>query len=99
MDLLTPFTYNFLHAQRLVFVFFPHNKLVENTLKRKGLIYVKGKFLVGAIAVGAVLGSAAAVAIAPCCTSSHNRRKLMKYKNQMFKTVGSVLDAVADFRR
>jgi gas vesicle protein len=60
---------------------------------------VKGKVFIGAVAVGAVLGSAAAVAIAPCCTSSHSRKKLMRYKNQMFKTVGSVLDAVADFRR
>ena len=61
---------------------------------------MKGKVFIGAVAVGAVLGSAAAVAIAPCCTtSSHNRKKLMRYKNHMFKTVGSVLDAVADFRR
>jgi len=55
--------------------------------------------LIGAVAVGAIIGSAAAVAIIPCCTDSHSRKKLMKYKNHMFKTVGSVLDAVADFKR
>lgn len=60
---------------------------------------MKRKMLIGAVAVGAVIGSATAAAIVPCCTDSHNRRKLMKYKNHMFKTVGSVLDAVAEFRR
>lgn len=59
---------------------------------------MKGKVLFSA-AFGAVIGSAAAVALAPCCTGSHNRRKLMKYKEHMFKTVGSFLDAVADFKR
>ena len=62
-------------------------------------MYVKGKALFSAVAVGAVLGSAAAVAIAPYCASSSGRRKLMKYKNHMFKTVGSALDAIADFKR
>jgi len=60
---------------------------------------LKSKMLIGAVAVGAIIGSAAAVAIIPCCTDSHSRKKLMKYKNHMFKTVGSVLDAVADFKR
>ncbi len=60
---------------------------------------MKGKMLVGAVAMGAILGSAAAIAIVPCCTDSRSRKKLMKYKNHMFKTVGSVLDAVADFKR
>lgn len=60
---------------------------------------MKGKMIVGAICCGAVLGSAAAAALVPCCTSSHTRRKMMRYKNRMVKTIGSVLDTVADFRR
>lgn len=60
---------------------------------------MKGKFLIGAAAVGAVLGSAAAVAVVPCCKGSFNKRKFMKYKNHMFKTIGSALDAIADFKR
>ncbi len=60
---------------------------------------MSGKLLAGAVAVGAVIGSAAAIAIVPCCTSTRGRKKLMKYKNHMFKTVGTVLDTMADFRR
>ncbi|MBO5929740.1 MAG: hypothetical protein J6Q27_00420 [Clostridia bacterium] len=60
---------------------------------------MKSKMLIGAVAVGAIVGSAAAFAIIPCCTDSHSRKKLMKYKNHMFKTIGSVMDAMSDFRR
>lgn len=60
---------------------------------------MKGKFLIGAICCGALVGSAAVAAIVPCCSSARTRRKMMRYKNRMFKTVGSVMDAVSDLRR
>lgn len=60
---------------------------------------MKGKLIIGAAAVGAILGSAAVISIVPCCLSSHNRKKFLKYKNHMFKTVGTVLDTMADFKR
>lgn len=60
---------------------------------------MKSKMLIGAIACGAILGSAAAVAIVPSCTSMRSRRKLLKYKNHMFKTIGSVIDTATGFRR
>ena len=60
---------------------------------------MRGKMLLGAIACGAVLGSATVAVLAPCCTSARTRRKMIRYKNRMVKTVGSVLDAVSDMRK
>lgn len=60
---------------------------------------LRSKIIIGAVAAGAIIGSAAAMAIIPCCMDSHSKKKFIKYKNHMFKTVGSVLDAVADFKR
>lgn len=60
---------------------------------------MKGKMLIGAVCCGAVIGSAAAAVLVPCCTSVRTRRKIMRYKNRMVKTVGSVMDAVSDLRR
>ena len=81
------------------FLLFADTKVVNKKIFTKGGIPMKGKMIIGAIACGAVLGSAAAAALVPCCTSASTRRKMMRYKNRMAKTVGSVLDAVADFRR
>ena len=58
---------------------------------------MSGKVLIGAIACGAVLGSAAAVAIAPCC-SGRNRKKIMRYKNRMMRKMGCVLDTINELR-
>lgn len=58
---------------------------------------MKGKLLLGAVCCGALIGSAAVAAIVPCCTSARTRRKMLRYKNRMTKTAGSVLDAVSEF--
>ena len=55
--------------------------------------------LIGAVCCGAVLGSAAAAVLVPCCTSARTRRKMMRYKNRMVKTVGSVMDAMSELKK
>lgn len=61
---------------------------------------MKGTMLISAAAVGVVIGSAATVAVIPhLCTNPRTRKKYMKYKDHMFKTVGTVLDAMGEFRR
>ena len=66
---------------------------------KKGVPKMRSKMIIGAIACGAVIGSAAAAALVPCCSSARTRRKMIRYKNRMVKTVGSVMDAVSDLRR
>jgi len=58
---------------------------------------MKGKMLFGAMCCGAVIGSAAVAALIPCCASSRTKRKMMRYKNRMVKTAGTVLGAVTEF--
>lgn len=60
---------------------------------------MRSKMLWGAIACGAVIGSAAAAVIVPGCMNSRTKRKLMRYKNRMMKNVGTMLDVVSEFRR
>ena len=60
---------------------------------------MRSKMLWGAIACGAVLGSAAAVVFVPGCLSSRTKRKMIRYKNRMMRNMGTVLDVVSDFRR
>ncbi len=60
---------------------------------------MKGKMLFGAIACGAVLGSAAAAALVPYCSSAQTRKKMMRYKKRMARTVSSLMDTVADLRK
>ena len=78
------------------FSLFPHNK---DVILLKGGFGMKGKVLLGAVCCGAIIGSAAVVAIIPCCMNSRTKRKMLRYKNRMTKTAGSVLDAVSDFMR
>ncbi len=59
---------------------------------------MRAKLLVGAIACGAILGSAAIVTFAPYCTM-RNKRKLLKCKNKMIHAVGTVVDAFNEIKR
>lgn len=58
---------------------------------------MSGKILIGAIACGAVLGSAAAAMAVPCM-SGRNRKKIMRYKNRMMRKMGCVLDTINELR-
>lgn len=49
------------------------------------------KYLFGLLACGAVLGT---VAVISADYGAKNRRKLLKSKGHMFKTMGSVLDTM-----
>lgn len=60
---------------------------------------MRGKMLWGAIACGAVIGSAAAAVIVPGCLSNRTKRKMIRYKNRMMRNMGTVLDVVSEFRR
>ena len=81
----------------VLFFFFSHNKNVN--FKKKEGPFMRGKMLWGAIACGAILGSAAAAVIVPGCMSTRTKRKIMRYKNRMMKNMGTVLDVVSEFRR
>ena len=59
---------------------------------------MSGKSMIGAVLCGAIIGSAAAVAIVPCC-SSRNRKKMMRYKNHMFKTMGTIANTINCIRK
>lgn len=54
------------------------------------------KYLFGAIACGAVLGT---VAIMSADYGARNRRKLLRCKGNMFKTMGTVLDTMMELKK
>lgn len=57
---------------------------------------MKSKYLLGFIACGALLGT---VAVVSADYGAKNRRKLLKCKNNMFRTMGTVLDTMLEFKK
>ena len=54
------------------------------------------KYLLGMIACGAVIGT---VAVISADYGAKNRRKLLKCKNNMFRTMGTVLDTMLELKK
>ena len=54
------------------------------------------KCLMGIIACGAVLGT---VALISADYGAKNRRKLLRYKGNMFKSMGTVLDTLIELKK
>lgn len=57
---------------------------------------MKSKYLLGFLACGAVLGT---VAVVSADYGAKNRRKLLKCKHNMFRTMGTVLDTMLELKK
>lgn len=54
------------------------------------------KYLFSMIACGAIIGT---VAVVSADYGAKNRRKLLKCKNNMFRTMGTVLDTMLELKK
>jgi len=54
------------------------------------------KYLLGMVACGAVIGT---VAVISADYGAKHRRKLLKCKNNMFRTMGSVIDTMLELKK
>lgn len=54
------------------------------------------KYLMGLLACGAVIGT---VALVSADYGAKNRRKLLRCKSNMFRTMGSVLDTMMELKK
>lgn len=53
-----------------------------------------GKAVLGAMAVGAVLGSVVTLSASPCFLNGKSKRKMIRYKNKVYHTIGNFIDAL-----